>query len=226
MTNQMQQTFPCPGCGTPTASGQRFCPGCGRILSANCPYCGTALTPEARFCPNCGGAMSASGPQQPAWGPHPGWAPPAASRQPLSRTQLLIILLVVLLLGLGAIAIWQFGYQASPADGTPSIISGVRVASKGNTSASIVWNTDKASSSQVEYGRTAKYGSLAPAQPRNDPTLGSPGVVSHAVTLTGLMSGTNYHYRVRSKDAAGNEAVSAIDRTFRTTEPERHRWDF
>jgi len=135
-------------------------------------------------------------------------------------------LLVVLLLGLGAIAIWQFGYQASPADGTPPIISNVRFASKGNTSATIVWNTDKASSSQVEYGRTAKYGSLAPTQPRNDPTLGSPGVVSHSVILTGLMSGTNYHYRVRSKDAAGNEAVSQIDRTFRTTESERYRWDF
>ena len=222
----MQQTFPCPSCGSPTASGQRFCAACGGMLSAACPYCGTALTPEARFCLNCGAAVGGAGPQQPAWGPQPGWPPPATRSQPLSRTQLLIILLVVLLLSLGGLVIWQFGSQSSATDKTPPIISKVTVATKGKTSATIVWETNEASSSQVAYGRTAKYGSLSPAQPRNDPTLGSPGVVSHSVTLTGLMSGTNYHYRVKSKDAAGNEAVSATDRTFTTTEPERYRWDF
>jgi beta-lactamase superfamily II metal-dependent hydrolase len=38
------------------------------------------------------------------------------------------------------------------------------------------------------------------------------------MTLTGLTSGTTYHYRVKSKDAAGNEAISG-DETFATSQP-------
>ncbi|MDZ7309225.1 MAG: DUF4038 domain-containing protein, partial [candidate division KSB1 bacterium] len=64
-----------------------------------------------------------------------------------------------------------------------------------------------ASDTQVEYGLTEAYGSLSPL----DPNLRT----SHAVALTNLNPGTLYHYRVRSRDAAGNLAVSR-DSTFRT----------
>src|SRR4029077_3949372 len=40
-------------------------------------------------------------------------------------------------------------------------------------------------------------------------------VVSHVVTLSGLAASTTYHYRVKSRDAAGNLAISA-DFTFTT----------
>ena len=43
----------------------------------------------------------------------------------------------------------------------------------------------------------------------------SPRVTSHSVHITGLAPGTIYHYRVKSKDAAGNPSVSA-DFTFTT----------
>jgi hypothetical protein len=40
-------------------------------------------------------------------------------------------------------------------------------------------------------------------------------VTNHSVTLSGLTANTTYHYRVRSKDAAGNQAASG-DLTFTT----------
>jgi hypothetical protein len=92
-----------------------------------------------------------------------------------------------------------------------------------STSASILWRTDELSSSQVEYGTTDTYGTVKPAQPDTDPTVlgtdGNPlyaGVIDHSVVLTGLQPNTTYHYRVKSKDAAGNETVSP-DKTFTTT---------
>lgn len=90
----------------------------------------------------------------------------------------------------------------------------------GPTSASIGWKTDELASTQVEYGTTATYGKLEPAQPANDPTGGaSLGVIDHSVVLTGLQPNTTYTYKVKSKDAAGNEAVSE-DNTFTTTSAE------
>jgi len=83
-------------------------------------------------------------------------------------------------------------------------------------SASITWTTDELSSSQVEYGTDINYGTLQPSPLIDDPTSGtSLGVITHSVLLTGLTPNTPYHYRVKSKDAAGNEAVSA-DKTFTT----------
>ena len=41
--------------------------------------------------------------------------------------------------------------------------------------------------------------------------------MTHSVVLTGLQPNTEYHYRVKSKDKAGNLAVSD-DKTFTTSE--------
>ena len=92
-------------------------------------------------------------------------------------------------------------------DATPPIVSGVTVASIGGTSASIQWTTNESSDSQVEYGLTASYGSATP--------LNATLVTSHQVSLGGLSGSTTYHYRVKSKDAAGNLAASG-DSTFTT----------
>jgi len=64
--------------------------------------------------------------------------------------------------------------------------------------------TDEASDTQAEYGLTAAYGST-----RRCCSL----VASHSQTLSGLAAGTLYHYRVKSRDAAGNLATSG-DFTF------------
>src|SRR5205807_1315857 len=69
----------------------------------------------------------------------------------------------------------------------------------------ITWATNEASNSQVDYGLTSAYGSSMP--------LNSSLLTAHAETLTGFLANTTYHYRVKSRDAAGNLAPSA-DFTF------------
>ncbi|MBY0367090.1 zinc ribbon domain-containing protein [Acinetobacter baumannii] len=45
----------CAKCGTPGASGARFCSGCGgQLVAAACQGCGTPFAPGARFCNQCG----------------------------------------------------------------------------------------------------------------------------------------------------------------------------
>jgi len=73
-------------------------------------------------------------------------------------------------------------------------------------SATIQWFTNDAADSQIEYGFDMTYGSA-----KSDGTLG----VVHKIVLTGLAPGRVYHYHVRSKNAAGKEAVSD-DLTFTT----------
>src|SRR5207247_2267053 len=94
-------------------------------------------------------------------------------------------------------------------DNAVPIISSVSSSSIGSSSATISWTTNEASDSQVEYGTNTAYGSLT--------TLDSSMVTSHSQTLSGLVASTLYHYRVKSKDAAGNLAVSA-DFTFTTSD--------
>jgi len=74
----------------------------------------------------------------------------------------------------------------------------------------VAWVTDKASSSQVEYGLTSAYGLLT--------TLAPSLVLNHSVTITGLRPNTVYHFRLHSKDHVGNEGLS-LDQTF-TTPPD------
>jgi len=78
-------------------------------------------------------------------------------------------------------------------------ISAVSSSNITNHSATVVWTTNEPSTSQVEYGLTTSYGSLT--------TLDATLVTSHSVLLSALAANTRYNYRVRSKDAAGNERV-------------------
>ncbi|HID94814.1 MAG TPA: tandem-95 repeat protein, partial [Candidatus Latescibacteria bacterium] len=85
-------------------------------------------------------------------------------------------------------------------------ISSVSASNITATSATINWTTNESSDSKVDYGTTTSYGS----------TKSNSGMVtSHSIDLSGLSGHTTYHYRVRSTDAAGNEAASG-DYTFTT----------
>jgi Fe-S cluster assembly iron-binding protein IscA len=90
-------------------------------------------------------------------------------------------------------------------DNTPPDISGTSSSDVTRTSADISWTTDEPGDSQVEYW--ASPGELTP--------LDGALVTSHLVRLTGLNPNTLYHYKVMSRDAAGNLAVSA-ELTFTT----------
>jgi hypothetical protein len=92
-------------------------------------------------------------------------------------------------------------------DTTPPTISGVGASSITSSGATISWTTNEASDTQVQYGNTTSYGSST--------SLVSTLVTSHSASLSGLQASTLYHYRVKSKDAAGNLATSA-DSTFTT----------
>lgn len=96
----------------------------------------------------------------------------------------------------------------SPADTTAPVISSVQPTNVSSSSVSVTWTTDEASDTQVEYGLTASYGLLT--------GLDTVLVTNHARTLTGLTPSTLYHYRTKSKDAAGNLATSG-DLTFTTS---------
>ena len=78
------------------------------------------------------------------------------------------------------------------------------------TQIGISWDTNEASDTQVEYGATTAYG--------NSTTLNPALVTGHSATLTALTPNTLYHYRVKSRDAAGNLTLSA-DLTFTTPRP-------
>lgn len=85
-------------------------------------------------------------------------------------------------------------------DATFPKISNIAV-SRGSGSVVVTWDTDEASSSQVEYGTTTSYGKKTP--------LSVALVTSHRVVVSALAPQTTYHFRVAARDKAGNEAVSA-----------------
>lgn len=87
------------------------------------------------------------------------------------------------------------------------VISLVTPSSISYYSATISWTTDTASDTQVDYGPLPTYGSST--------TLNPSLVVSHSQALSGLAPGSLFHYRVKSRDAAGRQTVSG-DFTFST----------
>jgi YD repeat-containing protein len=91
-------------------------------------------------------------------------------------------------------------------DATAPTLSNVAAGGVTFTSASITWTTSEEADSQVDYGTTIAYGSVV-----SDTVLSA----SHNLALTGLIPSTLYHYRVRSRDGAGNISTSG-DFTFTT----------
>jgi hypothetical protein len=97
----------------------------------------------------------------------------------------------------------------------PPVISAVTSSGITGTAAMINWTTNEAADSQVDYSADpdTSYGTSTPI---TNPV--PPGTLSHAVPLSTLTAATLYHYRVKSKDAAGN-AATPVTGTFNTTAP-------
>src|SRR5574341_203682 len=88
------------------------------------------------------------------------------------------------------------------ADTTAPTLSAVAAGSVTSSGATITWTTNEGSTTQVQYGpTTTAYGATT--------SLNSTLVTAHSQALTGLTAATLYHYRVLSRDAAGNLAMSA-----------------
>ena len=95
----------------------------------------------------------------------------------------------------------SFNFVTKPiADTTPPTLSAITASAVNRSGATISWNTNEPADAQLEYGVTASYGSATP--------LAANLVNSHLQVLTNLSPGTIYHYRVKSKDGAGNTALS------------------
>jgi hypothetical protein len=93
------------------------------------------------------------------------------------------------------------------ADTTPPVVSAVSASNISQNGANISWTTNEAADSQVEYGTSSAYGSSTALNTTLD--------TSHTQVVAGLNANTTYHYRVKSRDAAGNLATSG-DLTFVT----------
>jgi len=93
-------------------------------------------------------------------------------------------------------------------DTTPPTITAVSVHDITASSVTITWTTSEAATSEVDYGLSKTY---------DLSSVDSKLVTSHSVTLNSklIVSGTTYHFAVKSADAAGNVATGT-DNTFTT----------
>jgi hypothetical protein len=101
-------------------------------------------------------------------------------------------------------------YQATYGTDTPPVISSV-AAAPAQTSATITWTTNEASTSRVDYGTTAT------ALTSSASAAGL--ATSHSVVLSGLTAGTQYFFKVTSVDAAGNTSTAPASASAFTTAP-------
>jgi len=92
-------------------------------------------------------------------------------------------------------------------DTIPPIISDIQLMRR-ETSATIAWVTNEPATSSVAFGLSPVY--------ENGSVTDDMLVTQHAITLTGLISQTLYHYQVTSVDGSGN-ASSSADLTFKTS---------
>ncbi len=101
-------------------------------------------------------------------------------------------------------------FTTAGGDATPPVISGVTAKNITSNSALITWTTNEAATTQIDYGITTNYGSTT--------VLNSNLSTTHSQAISGLSQFTTYYFRVRSRDANGNESVSS-SYVLMTTEP-------
>ncbi len=70
----------------------------------------------------------------------------------------------------------------------------------------VTWKTNEPASSEVLYGTSSNYEAI-------NSNLKAVFTYDHYVVITGLIPGGTYHYRIQSRDAAGNLTTDDQDRT-------------
>ncbi len=103
----------------------------------------------------------------------------------------------------------QSGGQSIGSVSTSSVlVSSIEISPIATTSATITWNTDLPSDSQVEYGNSENLGSVV--------TLDSNLTTTHSITLQNLSPNTNYIFRVKSKPVGASVATISVNYEFNT----------
>ncbi len=92
-------------------------------------------------------------------------------------------------------------------DTTPPSLSAIAINNLTTTTATATWTSNEATDAQIDFGLTTAYSTH----------LGNSTIsgMSHQLVLSNLEPGTTYHWRIASRDAAGNLTYSA-DQTFMT----------
>ena len=93
----------------------------------------------------------------------------------------------------------DYDSESESGDSTAPKISNIKAKRVSIKSVKVSWETNEAATSVVEYGDTFKLTQTAKSRKM---------VTNHSMTITGLLPHKIYHFRVRSTDANGNEAVS------------------
>lgn len=119
-----------------------------------------------------------------------------------SITPFVVLGLLVVCLACGFL-LWFMRPAPKLVDNTPMSVKNLT-----DTSATIVWSSDKPLTSQVKYGKTTEYGLLS--------AFNAAPVTSHSVTLTGLTPATTYNYMAMSTDSNG-QVIPSANATFTTT---------
>ena len=89
-------------------------------------------------------------------------------------------------------------------DGLPPVITDVKIATLTENMAQITWVTSEPADSIVDYA-TGPIGLGTYTFQATDTAM----LLNHSMDLTGLSPNITYHFRVRSRDFAGNEGVSS-----------------
>ena len=98
--------------------------------------------------------------------------------------------------------------DTAPQDTQAPTISNISISNLTESTASINWTTDEPADGQIEFGTSA-----CPCA--NNTPIVSSLITTHVIDLFILASATTYHYRIKSKDAAGNSIISPTQ-TFKT----------
>ncbi|HLM83834.1 MAG TPA: fibronectin type III domain-containing protein [Candidatus Bathyarchaeia archaeon] len=88
---------------------------------------------------------------------------------------------------------------------SPPVISNVASSHLDTTQATITWDTDELSNSEVGYSTTS--GNFGTAATNNSYVNNDGSVGKHSVVLTGLAPDTTYYFETISSDASGNETT-------------------
>jgi hypothetical protein len=116
-------------------------------------------------------------------------------------------LLALAALGLSAMGLSGCAGLVSPSSSgngggsTPLSITNATATAATVTGFQVDWTTSAPATSQVNYGKTASYGSTS--------GVISSMVSTHQIPVASLIPGTTYHFQIQSTDAKGNSATSA-----------------